>query len=99
MVTSRIKMQESRVSIHTLGEPVRWTKPIFLSTVSLPYTFFLLNGDMELNKNRQIFVHKMFEKSQAQLKETYITAITAMNDTSPSLFFAQRPSIDDPYVC
>jgi Transposase IS66 family len=28
--------------------------------VSLPYTFFLLNGDMELNKNRQIFVHKMF---------------------------------------
>jgi len=27
---------------------------------SLPYTFFLLNGDMELNKNRQIFVNKMF---------------------------------------
>jgi len=26
---------------------------------SLPYTFFLLNGDMELNKNRQIFVNKM----------------------------------------
>jgi hypothetical protein len=27
--------------------------------ISLPYTFFLLNGDMELNKNRQIFVNKM----------------------------------------
>ena len=28
--------------------------------ISLPYTFFLLNGDMELNKNWQIFVNKMF---------------------------------------
>jgi hypothetical protein len=26
---------------------------------SLPYTFFLLNGDMELNKNRQIFVNNI----------------------------------------
>ena len=25
----------------------------------LPYTFFLLNGDMALNKNRQIFVHNL----------------------------------------
>jgi hypothetical protein len=34
---------------------------LFLVCVdSLPYTFFLLNGDMELNKNRQIFVNKMF---------------------------------------
>jgi hypothetical protein len=31
-----------------------------LLAASLPYTFFLLNGDMELNKNRQIFVNKMF---------------------------------------
>jgi hypothetical protein len=26
---------------------------------SLPYTFFLLNVDMELNKNGQVFVQKM----------------------------------------
>jgi hypothetical protein len=26
---------------------------------SLPHTFFLLNGDMELNKNRQIFVNNI----------------------------------------
>jgi hypothetical protein len=25
----------------------------------LPYTFFLLNGDMALNKNRHIFVHNI----------------------------------------
>jgi hypothetical protein len=35
---------------------------------SLPYTFFLLNVDMELNKNREVFVQKMLEKSQAQLQ-------------------------------
>src|SRR5262249_62324073 len=36
----------------------------------LPYTFFLLNGDMALNKNRPIFVHNLREKSQTQLQET-----------------------------
>jgi hypothetical protein len=29
------------------------------SVISLPYTFFLLNVDMELNKNGQVFVQKM----------------------------------------
>ena len=29
------------------------------SSYFLPYTFFLLNGDMALNKNRQIFVHNL----------------------------------------
>src|SRR2546425_10860423 len=36
------------------------TRSYYLMNFSLPYTFFLLNGDMELNKNRQIFVNKMF---------------------------------------
>jgi len=31
----------------------------FYISISPPYTFFLLNGDMELNKNWQIFVNKM----------------------------------------
>ena len=34
-------------------------EPVSVGEISLPYTFFLLNGDMELNKNRQIFVNKM----------------------------------------
>jgi hypothetical protein len=38
MVTSRIKMQESRVSIPTLGGQVRGTKPTFLSTVRVVMT-------------------------------------------------------------
>ena len=28
--------------------------------VSPPYTFFLLNGDMELYRNRHIFIQKIF---------------------------------------
>src|SRR5262249_8702713 len=62
----------------------------------LPYTFFLLNGDMALNKNRHIFVHNRREKSQTQLQETDSTAIATMHDPSPALFCAQRTSIDDP---
>jgi hypothetical protein len=38
MVTLYIKTQESRVSIHTLGEQVLWTKPTFLSTVRVAMT-------------------------------------------------------------
>jgi len=30
--------------------------------ISLPYTFFLLNGDMELYRNRHLFIEKMFSK-------------------------------------
>ena len=28
----------------------------FFNEASLPYTFFLLNGDMELNRHRQLFM-------------------------------------------
>jgi hypothetical protein len=28
--------------------------------ISPPYTFFLLNGDMELHRNRHLFIEKMF---------------------------------------
>ena len=31
-----------------------------LSPFSSPYTFFLLNGDMELYRNRHLFVEEMF---------------------------------------
>jgi hypothetical protein len=31
----------------------------YIAKFSLPYTFFLLNVDMELNKNGQVFVQKM----------------------------------------
>src|SRR5712691_2216697 len=44
------------LSIQVVFAQVRF----FLIYISLPYTFFLLNGDMELNKNRQVFVNKMF---------------------------------------
>src|SRR5205823_5232079 len=55
--------------IQRLGErPDEWKFNAFLSTTdrdeaeALSFStvhFFLLNGDMELNKNRQIFVNKM----------------------------------------
>jgi hypothetical protein len=52
---------------------------------SPPYTFFLLNGDMELYRDRQLFVEKMFQDPQSQLAETSITALPTMNNLSPSL--------------
>ena len=33
---------------------------LFLIPISSPYTFFLLNGDMELYRNRHLFVEEMF---------------------------------------
>src|SRR5262245_57386317 len=32
---------------------------------SSPYTFFLLNGDMELYRNRHLFIQKIFQESKA----------------------------------
>jgi hypothetical protein len=32
---------------------------------SSPYTFFLLNGDMELHRKRPLFIQKIFQKSQS----------------------------------
>lgn len=55
------------------------------TTILPPYTFFLLNGDMELHRNRYIFVEKMFKKPQSQLEETYIPALPTMKNLSPSL--------------
>jgi hypothetical protein len=36
--------------------PTKVSRKDFNRYISSPYTFFLLNGDMELNRNRQIFV-------------------------------------------
>ena len=32
---------------------------------SSPYTFLLLNGDMELHRNRHLFIQKIFQKSKS----------------------------------
>jgi hypothetical protein len=40
-------------------------KPPVFGMISPPYTFFLLNGDMKLNRNRQFLVQKMLKKSQS----------------------------------
>jgi hypothetical protein len=53
--TKQVNQQELR-DIISIAETV---EHFFALCDSLPYTFFLLNGDMELNKNRQIFVNKM----------------------------------------
>lgn len=37
-------------------EPRKQELQTLYAQVSPPYTFFLLNGNMELNRNRQIFV-------------------------------------------
>jgi hypothetical protein len=41
----------------TMGEEGKPYLPYLLT--SLPYTFFLLNDDIELNNNRQVFVNNM----------------------------------------
>ena len=43
---------ETRNLLLNLGQATR--------EVSSPYTFFLLNGDMELHRNRHLFIQKIF---------------------------------------
>ncbi len=43
------------ISIHQTSETYRYLHHL-LGCISPPYTFFLLNDDMELNRNRQLFV-------------------------------------------
>jgi hypothetical protein len=69
-----------------------------ISKNSPPYTFFLLNGDMELHRNRHLFIQKMFYKPKTSLEKTSITAFLTMNDRSPSIFFTYRASIHNPYI-
>src|SRR5215831_18635180 len=52
---------------------------------SSPYTFFLLNGDIELHRNWQILVSKMLQHPQSSLEKTSITAFPTMNALSPAL--------------
>ena len=33
---------------------------IYIETISPPYTFFLLNGDMEFYRDRHLFIQKVF---------------------------------------
>ena len=37
----------------------------FITSISLPYTFFLLNGDMECYRDRHLLIEKIFEQPQA----------------------------------
>ena len=42
--------------VRAMMPDIEWSKTTGLRNISPPYTFFLLNGDIELNRNRQLFI-------------------------------------------